>query len=130
MRPYKDGVPKNALDLALDICGSQSHSTTVGLLVTAGAQMTGNSKIYQERRSPYQWTRVQGPQIFFGEAGYQGRRLDPWGEANLRRSDRSASVVDPPLPDFNLDVGEVTADIVVDDETPDAEVDVKVDELD
>ena len=56
--------------------------------------------------------------------------LNPQGEALLRRSDRSASVVDPPIPDSNLDVGEVTADIVVDNETPEAEVDVKFDDVD
>ena len=145
MRPYNNGVPKNALDLALDICGSQSHSTIVGLLVTAGAQMTGNSKIYQVRTYHYQWRRVKGPQTVFGEAGYQGPRLDPTCEANLRRSDRSASVVDPPHADLNLDVGMVTADGDVDDDlhplaevarqqqphtTSDAVVDVNVNELD
>jgi len=114
VRPYNNGVPEIALDLALDICGSQAHSTIVGLLVTAGAQMTGNSKIYQVKY-PYQWRRVRGPQTVFGEAGYQGPRLEPWAEANLRRSDRSASVVDPPHADMNLDVGMVTADGDVDD---------------
>ena len=145
MRPYNNGVPKNALVLALDMCGSHSESTIVGLLVTAGAQMTGNSKIYQCRTLPFQWRRVRGPQTVYGETGYQGRRLDPMGEANLRRSDRSASVVDPPHADLNLDVGMVTADGDVDDDLhplaevagqqqphtmPDAVVEVNVNELD
>ena len=115
MRPYNNGVPKNAFDLALDICGSHSESTIVGLLVTAGAQMTGNSKNYQERRSPYQWRRVKGPQIFFGEAGYQGPRMDPAGEAHLRRMDRSARVIDSLSANTHLDVGPVTAESEVGD---------------
>ena len=144
MRQYSNGVPENALELALDICGPYEHSNIVGLLVTGGAEMTGNSAKYQSRRTPYQWRRVKGPQGIFGPEGYQGRRLDPAGEAQLRRMDRSASVVDPPPADTHLDVGPVTAESEVGDNlhplaagagqeqshTPPTEVQVKFNDMD
>ena len=116
MRQYNDDMPKNALDLALDACGTDEHSSIVGMLVTAGAQMTGNSARYQERKTPYQWRRVKGPLAFYGPEGYQGQRLNPQGEAALRRSDRSASIIDSPSANTHLDVGPVTAETEVGDD--------------
>ena len=116
MRQYNDDTPKHALDLALDICGPSENSNIVGLLVTAGAQMTGNSARYQERKTPYQWRRVRGPLVFFGPEGYQGQRLHPQGEAALRRSDRSASIIDSASANTHLDVDPVTAETEVGDD--------------
>ena len=117
VRPYgANGVPKNALDLALDGCGNegaQANSTIVGLLVTAGAVMTGNSATRHHRKTPYEWRRAKGPMIFFGEYGYQGPRLSPKSEAILRRIDRSSAISDPPVRDFNRYVGEDDGDVVV-----------------
>ena len=116
MREYANRVPKNALDLALDICGPYENSSIVGMLVTAGAEMTGNSQKYHMRKAPYQWRRVRGPQGIYCPEGYQGQRLDPQGEAALRRSDRTASIIDPPSANTHLDVGPVTAETEVGDD--------------
>ena len=100
VRPY-NGVPKNALDLALDCAGTLQAAmgtTMAAMLVTAGAEMTGNSTFYQRRAGPYTWRRQKGSKLFFGPDGYQGRRLPPQGEAAIRRVDQSGVYADTPMP--------------------------------
>ena len=103
MRLY-DGVPKNALDPALDIAGTLNceGSSIVGLLITAGAEMTGNSTNYRDGKSPHMWRRQKGSVLYYGPDGYQGPRFTPQGEAALRKEDPSKLYADAPNADFDL----------------------------
>ena len=102
-----------ALDLALDggvARPEHSANSIVGMLVTAGASMTGNSLAMQSGSTPFQWKRQPGPAVF-PPLPTGGGRTSGGHQAALRRSDASARIADGPDEDDGPD--QVLQQIVV-----------------
>ena len=92
-----NGVPMNALDLALNTSAGPSalneSSSIVSQLVTAGATMTGNSRAWQQGLTPHRWKRVHDPAAAAGPSG--GTRQPARFEADRRRTlNRTGRVAD------------------------------------
>ena len=93
-----------ALDLALDggrFSNTVASSSIVGMLVTAGAEMTGNSRAMRTGSTPFEWRTQAGPA---GSVLTGGGRPSASSQRNLRRSDTCARVADGPDEDV-VDVG-------------------------
>ena len=93
-----------ALDLALDggrFSNTVASSSIVGMLVTAGAEMTGNSRAMRTGSTPFEWKRQAGPA---GSVPTGGGRPSASSQRTLRRSEPCARVADGPDEDVE-DVG-------------------------
>ena len=97
----------NALDLALNgsVGKEVGPQSMVGIMVTAGAIMTGNSKAYIDGTTPHQWRRQAGP-LFHYPAGAIVPRSTAASQAVFRRSDGIGRAVD----DFDA-VDDLPADL-------------------
>jgi len=95
-----------ALDLALDggrYTDMVASNSIVSMLVTAGASMTGNSRVMQTESTPYEWKRQAGPAVF-PPVPTGGGRPSASSQRTLRRSEPCARVADGPDEDV-VDVG-------------------------
>ena len=95
VRHYAQQVPKMALDLALDgnaFAPAYARNSIVGMLVTAGATMTGNSSAMQSQVTPFRWRRHDGPAVFPKVTA--GPKGSAHHQSALRRSDARQRIMD------------------------------------